>query len=609
MNTIVSWLQRRPNSILIKLLSGFVVISVALLALVVLIVVTLENVGNHIGQITASSQEVALATSLGLENDTAQTVFYQLRNNLNRVSSINEMNPLIDDFDSSTSQLRIHITDTLQDVAKLNSTLITAQDQTDLRNALQGPLTVILNTTADIVKKARAGQQQEALNELIGLKNNLADSEGIVTTLRNFNLKLDTDLSQASRLNQEAIDDASQTRSSTEWILIVAALIIILLALSFGVLLTFVISNPLEKLRRRFLGLAEGDFITPLVVINRDQFGQLADTFNHSIGRLSRVLDLLQTQALKVSSASAQIAATSRQSANLSAEQAGSVSEVAVTVEELSNTAQQIADAASLVSEAAEQALASASSGQETLRETILGINAVKARVQDIAVKILALTERSQQVGHVIEQINSIAEEIHLLALNAAIESAAAGENGKRFAVVAARVKQLADKSRNATKEVQTVLGEIQAATNASVMATEQGMKEAERGVALVHKGGNANESIIQAVERTVQLASAISLATQQQRSASEQVVATMQQLTTIIQDGATSSRQGSSLAIELDDIANQLKQISSQFKVEPGQNNGTGPPSDTKFGELAISTGIGAGDGSAPGNWSPEPA
>ena len=89
----------------------------------------------------------------------------------------------------------------------------------------------------------------------------------------------------------------AQTRSTTESILIVAALIIILLALGFGVLLTFVISTPLESLRLRFLGLADGDFVTPLVVVNRDQFGQLANTFNQTIGRLSRVLDLLQTQA------------------------------------------------------------------------------------------------------------------------------------------------------------------------------------------------------------------------------------------------------------------------------------------------------------------------
>ena len=158
MNTIVSWLQRRPNSILIKLLSGFVVISLALLALVVLIVITLENVGIHIGQITASSQEVALATNLRSENETTQTVFYQLRNNLNRVSSINEMNPLIEDFDSNTTQLRTGVTNSLQDAGKLNSSLITTQDQTDLRNTLQGPLTIILNTTADIVKKAKTGQ-------------------------------------------------------------------------------------------------------------------------------------------------------------------------------------------------------------------------------------------------------------------------------------------------------------------------------------------------------------------------------------------------------------------------------------------------------------------
>jgi methyl-accepting chemotaxis protein len=112
-------------------------------------------------------------------------------------------------------------------------------------------------------------------------------------------------------------------------------------------------------------------------------------------------------------------------------------------------------------------------------------------------------------------------------------------------------------------------LSEIQGATNASVMATEQGMKEAERGVALAHKSGDANESIIQMVERTVQLANAISLATQQQRSASEQVVASMRQLATVIQDGAASAKQSSSLAIALDEIASELRRLSHQFKVE----------------------------------------
>ena len=93
-------------------------------------------------------------------------------------------------------------------------------------------------------------------------------------------------------------------------------------------------------------------------------------------------------------------------------------------------------------------------------------------------------------------------------------------------------------------------------------------MKEAERGVILAYRAGDVNESIIQMVERTVQLANAISMATQQQRSASEQVVTSMRHLAMVIGDAAASARQSSGLAVSLDQIAQELTRVSSNFKV-----------------------------------------
>lgn len=585
---IINWVQSRPTSILIKLLSGFLMIGLALLVLVVIIIVTLENVGSHIHEIADSSQEVIVATSLQEDNNRIQDLTYQLLTTINNVPNATQVQMLLNNYDSGVAEVRSLISDGLQKIDKLNTNLITPVDRTNYKNLLQQPLTALLDNTQHLVTLLRSGQKAEALQTFSQLRSSSSQLQQILTSLRNLNTKLGQDIIQSNDSSQNAIKNADNTRSTTEITLLIVSLIIVLLAVGFGLVFTFTFSGPLEKLRVRLLGLAEGDLSSRLIVPNRDQFGQLASTFNQSIVRLGRLVEILQSQSVKVSSAAAEIAATSRQSAGVADEQAGSVSEVAVTVEELSNTAQQIADAATLVSQAAEEALTSADKGQGTLQKTITGINGLKTRVQEIAVKILALNERSQQVGHVVEQINNIAEEIHLLALNAAIESAAAGENGKRFGVVAARVKQLADKSRKATKDVQTVLTEIQEATAASVMATEQGMKEAERGVDLVHEVGDATATIIQSVERTVQLANAISLATQQQRSASEQVVSTMQQLTSTIQNNAASSKQSSTLAIELDTIANDLRHVSSQFKVDDSGDNSDNRGAGSNYSEAA---------------------
>jgi methyl-accepting chemotaxis protein len=119
---------------------------------------------------------------------------------------------------------------------------------------------------------------------------------------------------------------------------------------------------------------------------------------------------------------------------------------------------------------------------------------------------------------------------------------------------------------------------QVQAATNAAVMATEDGLKETEKGVEVAHQSGDANEDIIQMVERTAQLANAISLATQQQRTASEQVVATMRDIAQGTRQTAAGSQQAANAATELSDIALELRGVSQGFAIERGED-GTPPP------------------------------
>lgn len=254
----------------------------------------------------------------------------------------------------------------------------------------------------------------------------------------------------------------------------------------------------------------------------------------------------------------------SHEQASGATQQASAVSEVSTTIEELGSTARQIAMAAEQVAQASQQTLENLSQGQDAVDNSIQAMDRIRVRMQDISSRVLNLGERSQQIGEIIDLINDLSDETHLLALNAAIEAAGAGEHGRRFAVVAAEVKSLANRALSAAKEVKGVIAEIQQATNSAVLAAEEGGKEVQRGVALAHSAGELMNEIVMAAERTAQSGAEISLATAQQQSASDQVVETMREIADVARRTATGSRKVQESAQRLTMIANRLHGLSS---------------------------------------------
>ncbi|MCU0490658.1 MAG: methyl-accepting chemotaxis protein [Chloroflexaceae bacterium] len=264
----------------------------------------------------------------------------------------------------------------------------------------------------------------------------------------------------------------------------------------------------------------------------------------------------------QLSSSATQMKLTAQQQASGAAEQASAVSEVGTTIEELGSTARQIAQSADHVAQAAHQTLENLSNGQDAVDESIQAMERIRGRVQDVSGRVLSLGERSQQIGEIIDLIDDISDETHLLALNAAIEAAGAGEHGRRFAVVAAEVKSLANRTLAAAKEVKGVIREIREATNSAVLAAEEGSKEVERGVDLAHRAGQVMNNIVMVAERTAQSAAEIGLATAQQQSASEQVVEMMREIADVARQSATGARQMADSATMLTTIASRLHGI-----------------------------------------------
>jgi methyl-accepting chemotaxis protein len=146
-------------------------------------------------------------------------------------------------------------------------------------------------------------------------------------------------------------------------------------------------------------------------------------------------------------------------------------------MEELTNTAKQIAQSATSVEKIADDSAHAAHAGYASVGEALEALEKIRRRVADISGKTLLLGERSQRISEVLNLIKEIAGEIHLLAVNAAIESAAAGEHGKRFAVVASEVRRLAERTRESAEEIKGIVAEIQSATNTSVLAPNRASK------------------------------------------------------------------------------------------------------------------------------------
>jgi methyl-accepting chemotaxis protein len=260
----------------------------------------------------------------------------------------------------------------------------------------------------------------------------------------------------------------------------------------------------------------------------------------------------------RLTGTTAELKATSHQQVSGASEQAASIVQATSSLEELAETTRQIATNSGRVGQAASQSLVLAreveaksesvnqltEQGLASVQGTISAVEAVRNRIEGLAQRLLVLTERSKEIGNIVELMRDIADETHMLALNAAIESAdskASSSNeggGRRFGVIAGEVKNLADRSLESAQEVQKVIIEVQGAIATAVLTAEEGKKDTIKAVNQVYTSGEVIEQLGQAVGEAVRtsakivevtnqvtaLIEEITLATHQQTSASDQV-------------------------------------------------------------------------------------
>lgn len=274
-----------------------------------------------------------------------------------------------------------------------------------------------------------------------------------------------------------------------------------------------------------------------------------------------------------LSTTASQISATIAQLASNASETAAAVSETTTTVDEVRQTAQVAADRAKAVADSAKGAALAAETGRKATEQTVEGLNLIRDQMGSIGESITRLNEQSQAVGDIVSTVADLAEQSNLLAVNASIEAAKAGEAGKGFAVVAQEIRNLAEQSKDSTKQVRAILTEVQKATGKAVVASEQGVKIVADGSQQADEAGQAIASLTSTVQDSTRAAVQIAASSQQQLVGMEQVGRAMENIKNATAQNAEGARQLGTAAQSLQEIGARLKAL-----ISSDNDGGMGP-------------------------------
>ena len=313
--------------------------------------------------------------------------------------------------------------------------------------------------------------------------------------------------------------------------------------------------------------LADGD-LTAHATVTEDITGAIADSINYTIDALRSLVTQINDTTVQVSSAAHETQATAMHLAEASDQQAAQITIASTAVNHMASSIEEVSSNANDLANEAGKSVVIANKGSTVVQDTIIGMDTIREQIQETSKRIKRLGESSQEIGDIVEIINDISEQTNILALNAAIQAAMAGDAGRGFAVVADEVQRLAERSGNATKQIEALVKTIQADTSEAVISMERSTSEVVHGAQLAQNAGGALEEIEQVSDSLAKLIQAISDTTRQQSVAAVSISDSMnvvQEITT--QTSAGTNETAASIG-NLAALANDLRQSVAGFTL-----------------------------------------
>ncbi|EEV6586417.1 methyl-accepting chemotaxis protein [Escherichia coli] len=351
-------------------------------------------------------------------------------------------------------------------------------------------------------------------------------------------------MEQNDRLHDIAVSDNNASYSQAMWILVGVMIVVlaVIFAVWFGIKASLV--APMNRLIGSIRHIAGGDLVKPIEVDGSNEMGQLAESLRHMQGELMRTVGDVRNGANAIYSGASEIATGNNDLSSRTEQQAASLEETAASMEQLTATVKQNA-------ENARQASHLALSASETAQRGGKVVDNVVQTMRDISTS-------SQKIADIISVIDGIAFQTNILALNAAVEAARAGEQGRGFAVVAGEVRNLAQRSAQAAREIKSLI--------------EDSVGKVDVGSTLVESAGETMAEIVSAVTRVTDIMGEIASASDEQSRGIDQVGLAVAEMDRVTQQNAALVEESAAAAAALEEQASRLTEAVAVFRIQQQQ-------------------------------------
>jgi len=343
--------------------------------------------------------------------------------------------------------------------------------------------------------------------------------------------------------------------------------------------------------------LADGD-LTVEATVTEDITGTIADSFNYAIEELRKLVTTVNETAIMVDSAAKQTENAAIHMSRAADNQAREINAATESIVSMAKSIEEVSGNAERSSDVARHSVEVAHKGGEAVRRTIDGMNTIRETIQDTSKRIKRLGESSQEIGNIVELINDIAEQTNILALNASIQASMAGEAGRGFAVVADEVQRLAERSTNATKQIEVLVSTIQSDTKEAVVSMERSTTDVVGGALLAENAGAALDEIEQVSNQIASLVQNISSSAREQAGSAADVTRRTTRLREISEQTGKATTATAAAISKLSEFASQLRKSVAGFRLPGDVPSGTTRMTATSSNVTGVQPGKKTGTG-----------